>query len=104
MGEFQTIYPTEVMERVSKGEKLNLVDVREHEEVAQGMIPGAKHIPLQELTSRYTEINRGEEIIFVCRSGNRSGMACQFLANLGYQRVKNLAGGMNYWQEDVVRK
>ncbi|MGC5324663.1 rhodanese-like domain-containing protein [Brevibacillus sp. SYSU BS000544] len=104
MSEFQTIYPTEVMERVSKGEKLNIVDVREHEEVAQGMIPGAKHIPLQELTSRYAEINRGEETIFVCRSGNRSGMACQFLANLGYQSVKNLAGGMNYWQGDVVRK
>lgn len=101
MNHIITIHPVDVNERLKKGEKLNIVDVREDAEVATGIIPGAKHIPLQELSQRYTEIDPNQETIMVCRSGNRSSMACQFLLGMGYHKVKNMMGGMNYWQGDV---
>lgn len=94
MSEIQWITTDEVRHRLERGEALNLVDVREPEEVALGMIPGALHIPLGELPYRYGEIPPDQEVILVCRSGNRSGRACEYLQALGYGGVKNMAGGM----------
>lgn len=76
-----------------------MIDVREYEEVAQGMIPGAKHIPLGELPERAGEIEESGEIILICRSGNRSMRACEYLACLGFTGLKNMTGGMQRWQE-----
>ncbi|WP_083955827.1 rhodanese-like domain-containing protein [Brevibacillus parabrevis] len=97
------IHPVDVRERLKRGEKLNIVDVREDEEVATGKIPGAKHIRLNELTDRWQEISPDEETIIVCRSGNRSDAACQFLYTVGYRNVKNMMGGMNNWEGDVEK-
>ncbi|MFM9332261.1 rhodanese-like domain-containing protein [Paenibacillus mesotrionivorans] len=84
----------EVRQRLERGEALNLVDVREPEEVALGMLPGAIHIPLGELPYRHEEIPQADEVIFVCRSGSRSGRACDYLRHLGYRGLKNMEGGM----------
>ncbi len=99
MNQINTILPEEVKERLSRNEKLNIIDVREPEEVAQGMIPGAKHIPLGELPSRHAEIEQTGEIIVVCRSGNRSGKACEYLQSLGIAGLKSMAGGMLSWEK-----
>ncbi|MDF2926850.1 MAG: sulfurtransferase [Paenibacillaceae bacterium] len=88
------IMPDEIRGRLERGEALNIVDVREAEEVAEGMIPGARHIPLGELPVRLHEIERSGEIILVCRSGNRSGRAGEYLAELGVDGLKNMYGGM----------
>ncbi|MNJ00409.1 molybdopterin biosynthesis protein MoeB [compost metagenome] len=61
------------------------------------MIPGAVHIPLGELPSRHEEIPQTDEIILVCRSGNRSGKALAYLESLGYKGLKNMTGGMLEW-------
>ena len=74
-----------------------LVDVREDAEVAQGRIPGTIHIPLGQLPSRLAELDRARPVIAICRSGNRSGRATQFLAQAGYD-CDNMAGGMLAWQ------
>lgn len=74
-----------------------IVDVRENAEVAAGRIPTALHIPLGELSGRLGEIDRGREIIAVCRSGNRSSRATALLKSAGY-RVDNMTGGMMAWQ------
>ncbi|BCJ88278.1 rhodanese-like domain-containing protein [Effusibacillus dendaii] len=95
------IIPLDVKEKLKKGEKVNIIDVRENEEVAQGKIPGAKHIRLSEIPSRLHEIDPNVETIMVCRSGNRSAKACEFLMNQGYRNVKNMMGGMNAWEGDV---
>ncbi|MFY0544704.1 rhodanese-like domain-containing protein [Brevibacillus sp. H7] len=97
------IHPVDVKERLKRGEKLTIIDVREDEEVATGKIPGAKHIRLNELSHRYKEINPDEETIMVCRSGNRSGIACDFLYAMGYRNVKNMMGGMIAWEGDVEK-
>lgn len=93
------INPPEIKKRIAKGETLNIIDVREDEEVAEGMIPGAKHIPLGELPFKHNEIEKTDEIIFVCRSGHRSGKACEYLQLLGFNGVKNMSGGMLEWNK-----
>jgi rhodanese-related sulfurtransferase len=97
MQPIKTIHPAELKERLQKGENLNIIDVREDEEVAQGMIPGAKHLPLGELPERHEEVAKNSEVILVCRSGNRSGKACEYLQMLGYTNVVNMTGGMLEW-------
>jgi rhodanese-related sulfurtransferase len=99
MSEMRTIMPSEVKERLQRGESLFIVDVREDEEVAAGMIPGAKHIVLGELPARYGEIPRAREVILVCRSGKRSGKAYEFLESLGYNNMKSMTGGMLAWEQ-----
>lgn len=98
--DFGWIDPSEVRERLAKGEKLTMIDVREDEEVAMGMIPGAKHIRLAEIPERLNEIEQTGEIIMICRSGARSGRACEFLAMQGMKGLKNMAGGMLKWEEN----
>lgn len=99
MSEIVTIEPAEVKRRIDQGEKLHIIDVREDEEVAEGMIPGAKHIPLGQLPERYGEIPRSGEVVLVCRSGGRSGRACEYLQSLGVSGVKNMTGGMLAWEK-----
>lgn len=96
------ILPQEVEQQLKEGCALSIIDVREHEEVAQGKIPGARHIPLGQLLERMNEIDKNEEHILVCRSGNRSGMACQLLESYGY-RVVNMTGGMLEWTGEIER-
>ncbi|MED4604181.1 rhodanese-like domain-containing protein [Paenibacillus validus] len=93
----QTITPAEVKERLKNGEKLVIIDVREAEEVALGMIPGAKHIPLMQIPERLSEIPQNGETILVCRSGNRSGKALEYLQAQGFSNLKNMTGGMLEW-------
>lgn len=91
----------EVKARLDAGEKLNLVDVREPDERAAFHI-GGEFVPLGKIQTMQTEeIDelKNEEVIFYCRSGNRSGQACLILETMGFTNVKNLVGGMNEWQE-----
>jgi rhodanese-related sulfurtransferase len=79
---------------------LNIVDVREVDEVQTGKIPGAIHIPLGLLEFRLQELDKSKEYIMVCRSGGRSGRASQFLEYQGY-KVINMTGGMLDWEGEV---
>ena len=73
------ITTTELQQLLEQGEQLHLVDVRESDEVAQGMIPGAIHIPLGEVPERMDELDKAKSYIIICRSGGRSGRASEFL-------------------------
>ena len=70
-----------------------ILDVREPDEIAMGKIPGAYTIPLGDLSTREGELPKGETIYVICRSGNRSQKACDYLQSRGYDCV-NVAGGM----------
>ncbi|MFC4322980.1 rhodanese-like domain-containing protein [Litchfieldia salsa] len=82
------------------GEELNLIDVREVEEVAQGKIPGAINIPLGLLEFRMQELDKAKEYIMVCRSGGRSAQALKFLESHGFN-VINMTGGMLAWEGPI---
>ncbi|RDW16624.1 rhodanese-like domain-containing protein [Oceanobacillus chungangensis] len=96
----QEITATELAKKLNDGESLNIIDVREDEEVAQGKIPGATHIPLGELPDRLNELSKEKQYYMVCRSGARSGRASAFLEAEGYN-VTNMAGGMLDWEDEV---
>ncbi|ACV59646.1 sulfurtransferase TusA family protein [Alicyclobacillus acidocaldarius] len=92
----------ELAERVSKGDAV-VIDVREPMEYAFGHIPGAILVPLGSLEARIDELKsyEGKDIYVVCRTGNRSDMACQILADHGFTRVKNVVPGMAEWNGPV---
>lgn len=98
MNEIPQITPQELRERLASGEELVLIDVREDDEVAFGMIPGAQHIPMGQIPQQAEELPADTEIIFICRSGNRSQRVCEYLEQFGI-KGSNLSGGMIEWNE-----
>ncbi|MDR4947513.1 rhodanese-like domain-containing protein [Neobacillus cucumis] len=90
----------EVETLLNEGKKLNIIDVREVDEVTGGKIPGAVNIPLGLVEFRMHELDKSNEYIVVCRSGGRSGRASQFLESYGFN-VINMAGGMLTWKGKV---
>ncbi|MFC7686671.1 rhodanese-like domain-containing protein [Ureibacillus sp. GCM10028918] len=90
----------EVQQLIENGEKLNLIDVREVDEVNAGHIPGITHIPLGLLEFRTHELDKSKAYIMVCRSGGRSGQATQYLQSHGFD-VTNMDGGMLSWKGKV---
>jgi rhodanese-related sulfurtransferase len=97
----RTITVEEVKKRLDAGEKLHLVDVREPHENAEFNIGGLL-LPLgkvQTLQLEDIEDMKDKELIVYCRSGNRSGQACQVLDAAGFTNTINLTGGMLNWRE-----
>lgn len=97
----KTITADELQKRVEAGEELNIIDVREADEVAVGMIRGAKHIPLGEVEERTGELDAEKEYHMVCRAGRRSEMACDILESKNIKTV-NVEGGMTAWNGETI--
>ncbi|MBJ8106567.1 MULTISPECIES: rhodanese-like domain-containing protein [Bacillus cereus group] len=91
----------EVEERLLRNEEMDIIDVREVEEVMEGEIPGVLHIRLGLLEFRMHELDKNKEYIIVCRSGGRSARAVQFLESYGFRAI-NMVGGMLAWKGKVV--
>ena len=99
-----SVTPVEARNRVSGGAVL--FDVRDRDEWDEVHVDGASLIPLDELAEHLDEIPRTSDVILMCRSGRRSGIAQQTLRDAGFERVANLVGGILAWEEDglpVVR-
>ncbi len=79
-------------ELLQNREKLELIDVRQPEEYAIARIRGSKLIPMGELRSRLDEINWDKEVIFLCRSGNRSRVMAELVSE--GREIKNLQYGI----------
>jgi rhodanese-related sulfurtransferase len=92
---FEEIQPEHVADWLRRGAAI--VDVRETWEFRQGHVPGAENIPLGALVSRIGDLRF--PVVLVCASGNRSGMAAQYLSEQGHEGVANLAGGTLAWRE-----
>ena len=77
-----------------------LIDVREGDEHQEGFIPGALWIPRGKLELRIEDAvpDRGADIVLYCAGGNRSALAARTLGELGYTRVRSLAGGYGAWK------
>jgi adenylyltransferase/sulfurtransferase len=97
------ITPAELKERLDRGDRVTIIDVREpHEWEIGNLAPhGARLIPLGELPERVGEIDAGEEIVLQCRSGARSAKALEFLRGHGFERLLNLKGGILRWSDEV---
>ncbi|HEX4423581.1 MAG TPA: molybdopterin-synthase adenylyltransferase MoeB [Kofleriaceae bacterium] len=77
-----------------------MIDVREPDEHAQGMIPGTIHIPrgFLELRIERSVPDRQTPVVLYCASGTRSVLAARSLTELGYSDVRSLAGGFTGWK------
>ncbi|GAA1296412.1 rhodanese-like domain-containing protein [Pseudonocardia xinjiangensis] len=73
-----------------------LLDVRENDEWEAGHAPGARHLPMSELTARLDELPDDDPLYVVCRAGGRSARVVAYLAGQGYPAV-NVDGGMQTW-------
>lgn len=93
----KTISPKEVLNMIDEGQEINIIDVREPEEVATGKISFAQTIPLGTLEFHVDELDKNLEYIIVCRSGRRSAQATSFLEENGY-KATNMEGGMLAWE------
>jgi rhodanese-related sulfurtransferase/TusA-related sulfurtransferase len=87
----------ELEKKLEANENIVVLDVREAAEYAFNHIPNAISIPLGELEERLSELNTNDEIYVVCRTGNRSDLASQKLAEKGFTDVVNVVPGMSAW-------
>jgi len=84
-----------------KGSKVFVLDVREPEEWQIVHLPQAKLIPLGTLRDRVNELDTADEIYVHCKMGGRSAKAVKLLKEFGFKKVKNVAGGINAWAEEI---
>lgn len=97
------ITPRELKARLDNEQPLALLDVREpwEREVADLPEVGQRRIPLVELASRLSELERDRPLVVYCRSGARSGRVVEELRARGFDQSFNLAGGVLRWREEV---
>ena len=100
--EVKEITPQELAERIKRGEKLQIVDVREPHEWLEGHIPQARLIPLATLPARMQELDKEIPIVMVCHGGGRSWHATAYVQQFGYQAL-NMAGGMLAWDGEIEK-
>ena len=84
-----------------------IIDVRTAEEWEEGIIAGAKKLDIFNATLFMAEVDtmsRDKAYFMYCRSGGRSGQACQILASKGFDKVYNLMGGMMEWDGETVKE
>lgn len=82
-----------------------VLDVRTEDEVEDGIIPNAINIDIykgQRFIDDIEDLDKSKNYYVYCRSGNRSGQACQIMEQLGFENAYNLEGGMLEWTGDVV--
>ena len=100
--EFKTLTPQELNARIDQA---LVIDVRGPDEYVGelGHVKGSHQITLGEKLNQFLEgYDRSEEIIFVCRSGQRSQDAAKLGINLGFQKISHLGGGMLAWNESKL--
>lgn len=95
------ITPRELKERLDKGDKIFVLDVREPWEYSMAKIEGAVLIPLGTLPQSLDKLDRDTEIVAHCHHGMRSADAVGFLHQQGFKNVKNLVGGIDAWSVQV---
>lgn len=95
-----TVDNSQLFERLQHPDAV-LLDVREEAEYAFAHIPGALSIPLGQLEERMAYLGKDDKFFIVCRTGNRSDMACRKMAANGFECVTNVIPGMSEWNDEI---
>jgi rhodanese-related sulfurtransferase len=95
------IHPQELKTRIDGQRAPILLDVRQDWETRLCRLPNAVHIPIEELELRTDELNPEDEIVVYCHQGVRSAAVANYLRQLGFKNVHNLAGGLDAWARTV---
>jgi len=95
------ITPRQVKERLDRGEKLLLVDVREPHEHALCRIDGAVLIPMGAIPANLQKLDTDEDVICFCHHGMRSLDVANWLRQQGVRSAKSMAGGIDRWSSEI---
>ncbi len=95
------ITPLQLRDRLSDGDDVFVLDVREPHEFEIARIPGSTLVPLGTLPQHVHELDATADIVVHCKSGYRSGKAQRLLKDMGFSRVTNLTGGILRWSTEV---
>ncbi|MBI3407793.1 MAG: molybdopterin-synthase adenylyltransferase MoeB [Planctomycetes bacterium] len=93
----------ELHQRLERGDKPFILDVRNPEECQICKLAGSVLVPLPQIAQRYGELDKSKEMIVHCKSGMRSARAIQFLKQQGFTKLKNLKGGIMAWADRIDR-
>ena len=98
-GPYRTASVQDLNQMLANGESVFVLDVRTPAEyTGDGHIAGSTLIPVDQVANRLAEIPTDQTVACFCRSGNRSQVACQTLANAGYTNLLNIDGGITAWK------
>jgi molybdopterin/thiamine biosynthesis adenylyltransferase/rhodanese-related sulfurtransferase len=99
--EITEVAPEDLNDQLKQGARPRLLDVREQDEIAQGMIPGADHLSRAHFESRVEDVlpNKDAEVVIYCAGGVRSAFAAKTLTELGYTNVASMSGGFTRWRD-----
>ncbi len=99
----EELTPTSFRERwpADRAGEVQLLDVREPEELAIVSLPGSLHIPMREIPARLAELDRNRPIVVMCHTGVRSRHVAGFLLANDFEDVFNLAGGIDAWAVEI---
>ncbi len=100
---YSTITPAELDGQMTRGDRVSLIDVREPEEYLIASIAGARLLPLSRFNEWAGTLDPEAETVVMCHHGIRSAQVCAFLAQQGFQKLHNLAGGIDRWSCEVDR-
>jgi sulfur-carrier protein adenylyltransferase/sulfurtransferase len=97
--QIKEIDPSDVQPLLGNG--VAIVDVRETEETASGLLPGAKHVPRGFLETRIEGAvpDHSQRVVVYCAGGTRSALAARTLNELGYENVESMTGGITLWKD-----
>ena len=95
------VAPEQIKDRLARRERFELLDVREQDEVAAGMIPGASHLSRAHFESRVEDVipDKDAEVVVYCAGGVRSAFSAKMMRELGYTNVTSMAGGFSRWKD-----
>jgi rhodanese-related sulfurtransferase len=95
------VTPEGLKARLDRHEPVVLLDVRQDWETRLCRLENSTHIPIEEIELRVDELNPDDEIVVYCHQGIRSAAVAEYLRQLGFRNVKNLAGGLDHWARAV---
>jgi len=95
------ITPQDLKRRLDAPGAPLLLDVRQDWETRLCRLPNAVHIPIEEIERRTEELDPDSEIVVYCHAGVRSAAVADYLRQLGFKSVRNLAGGLDLWAQTV---
>ena len=95
------IDPQEVKQKIERGEKFVLLDVREPWENEICRIDGSVLVPMRELPARAASFDEAGEVVIYCHSGIRSLNAAAWLREQGVESARSMVGGIDRWSREI---
>ena len=101
MAQVKSATPAEIKARLDAGEALELIDVREPEELDIASLEGARPFPMSQAAAWIDHLPGDRELVILCHHGMRSMQVANALAARGHQNITNLTGGIDLWSTQV---